>query len=207
MASLTNRKKIRNWKRQVRKIDKWYADCLVPDVAQLDEWRDEYAKIWIDPWFRLQKRNPPLWYFRLILRRFNDLYAAWKIALDTYGIPYDLQLWLFERNYVESELVAAPVSDANDLKHTYFEPCVEERRFPTEKFRTQGFEPADFDWNLKLATVCFFEFSDELSEGEMASLVSKGFGVKYIHMGLACQERVFWKARDFVWIGRKLGQC
>ena len=49
MSARSNRKKIRGWKKQIRKIDKWYNAYKYPDIKSFEEGRDDYRKIWIDP--------------------------------------------------------------------------------------------------------------------------------------------------------------
>ena len=116
MTVFANRKKIRGWRHQIKKIENWYLTNLTPNTDRLSSWNDEYAKIWIDPWYRLVKRNPPLWYFRLILDKLTNLYDLWNTEFSNGDYPYDLQLWLFENNYIESELVSARVENKNEKR-------------------------------------------------------------------------------------------
>ncbi|MDX2246524.1 MAG: hypothetical protein SF052_07110 [Bacteroidia bacterium] len=128
---MNNFPKTRGWKRRIRQLDQWLEKFKNPNIHELDEGFAEYVKIWIYPWFQLAKRNPPLWYFRLILDRFSLMYDHWQAAFRQSPHPHDLQLWIFEDNIIESELVCARV-------HKPGEFIISKKwiRSPQRKFKT-----------------------------------------------------------------------
>ncbi len=203
MNLLSNRKKIRGWRNQIKKIENWYLAYSTPNVESLNSWNDEYVKIWIDPWCRLEKRNPPLWYFRLILDKLSTLYDLWNSEFSNGDYPYDLQLWLFENNYIESELVSVRVDYENEKRNNFFLPCESERSFPVDKFKSKNFDFSDFDWSLNYATRNYFEKSGNLSESDVNDLIKRKFNQEIIYKDTENEDRHFWKPYDYVWIGRK----
>jgi len=194
----TNRKKIRGWKKQIKKIDAWYEKNKVPNITVIESYQHEYTKVWIDPWFRLTKRNPPVWYFRLILDSFERLYTNWEFELDKTEFSYDLQLWIFEKNYVQSELVCIRTENKGDTIKDFFTDCPELREFPIAKFKTEHFKPELFDWTLKYDTLNYYKSMDELTEKDIDKLLKNG----YQRIEESGEQR-FWKPCDYVWIGRK----
>ena len=94
MTVFANRKKIRGWRHKIKKIENWFVTNSTPNIYiyiyRLSSWNEEYAKIYINPWYRLVKRNPPLWYFRLILDKLTNLYDLWNTEFSNGDYPYDL---------------------------------------------------------------------------------------------------------------------
>lgn len=199
----TNKKKVRGWRRQIKKIDFWYNSNFKPNVIRLESCKDEYAKIWIDPWYRLSKRNPPLWYFRIILDRIGEMHNNWKYEFLRGNIPFDLQLWIFEKNYIESELVCARVDDWGLMHMTYFQECNEERQFPISIFSKSNFNYERFVWELAFATRNYYDKSDFLTEKDIEQLLNSGYTQEIIFENTADEQRRFWKKYDYVWIGRE----
>jgi hypothetical protein len=204
MTAFTNRKKIRGWRYQIKKIENWYLANYTPNTEKLSSWNDEYIKIWIDPWYRLVKRNPPLWYFRLILDKLVNLYDLWNMEFTNEDKPYDLQLWLFENNYIESELVSTRVENKNEKRNNFFIQCKSGRTFPMNKFNSKNFNYLNFEWSLNYATRDYFIKSDNLSESEIKNLIKRGFNQEIIYKDSENEEVHFWKPYDYVWIGRKI---
>ncbi|MEZ4774210.1 MAG: hypothetical protein R3D00_13585 [Bacteroidia bacterium] len=195
--------KIRGWKRRVRQLDQWLEKYKTPDLPGPENRTDAYVKIWIDPWFRLQKRNPPAWYFKLILDRFSLMYDQWQIAFSHASYPFDLQLWLFENNTIESELVCTRVDEVGQQRNNYFESCEVKRDFPVKKFDARTFKSTEWNWSLFYAGNHYFEKMDELKPEEIQNLRDHGFEEKIIFPGKSNEDRHFWKPYDFVWVGRK----
>lgn len=203
---MSNQKKVRGWPRQIRKIDQWFEAHRSPNLSSLQNGRDIYVKIWIDTFYQLEKRNPPQWYFKLVLERMLELYELWDEKLKTAAIPNDLQLWFFEKNYIESELVCAPVSQPGELRNNYFRPCLEERDFPSRIFSTESNREKNFTWQVAYATHNYYEELDNLKEPQMKKLLKQGFREEVINQGARDEQKVFWKPYDYVWIGRRKEQ-
>lgn len=102
----SNRKKVRGWKRRVRQLERFREAHRTLDVQALRESQYDYVKIWLDPWSRLEPRNPPVWFRRRILAALIDIHDAWREKLEALGEPYYLEIWLFDPDFHRSQVVA-----------------------------------------------------------------------------------------------------
>lgn len=73
----SNKKKIRGWKRRIKQIEQWKQRHIALDMERLVRHNRDYVKIWIDPFYRLTRRNPPIWYSRLILGAMIEIHQSW----------------------------------------------------------------------------------------------------------------------------------
>jgi hypothetical protein len=91
-AAFTNRKKVRGWKTQVRRVERWRSDHLTPDWPHFERYDYDYCKIQIHPWNRLVEREPPIWLGRRMGHGLLDIHDAWA---ETSGpeVKY-LKVWL-----------------------------------------------------------------------------------------------------------------
>lgn len=202
MNPFINKKKVRGWKRQVAKINSWYHQVKTPDLSLLDEYRDEYVKIWIDPWYRLKKRNPPIWYFKLILDKFQSIFDDWEKAYKEYSKPYDLQIWLFDNSYISSEVVCAPVDKEGELRDNYFYDCDQSIEFPEWKYQSTHFDPSKFSWLRRAHKWQQYEKLDELTNEEIQELISEGYEKEIVFKGEKNENVCYSKVVDYVWVGR-----
>jgi len=103
----SNRKRIRGWKRRARHVRTYRDACLDLDVGALRQRERARVPLNIDPWDRLVRRNPPVWYRRLFLASLFDVYESWRHTLEGIGQPYYLRVWLAHPRFFETQLVAA----------------------------------------------------------------------------------------------------
>lgn len=90
-----NKKKIRGWKIQARRVERWREAHLTPDWRYFEDSGRDYAKLYIDPWYRLSSRIPPARLRWDMLGALLDVQAAWaKAAQERKDIGY-LAIWLF----------------------------------------------------------------------------------------------------------------
>lgn len=102
----SNRHKVRGYRRRLRALDR-FADAhagLDLDALRLRHY--DYVKLWLDPWSRLAKRNPPMGYRRPALRAFFRIAEAWDRQLRTLGEPYYLAVWLHDPRFHATQVVA-----------------------------------------------------------------------------------------------------
>jgi len=203
MSAFSNKKKIRGWNKQIKKIDSWFGHYKMPNIELIEFWQDEYVKIWIDPWYRLVKRNPPLWYFKKILDKISLMHSIWESEFKKTPVPSDSQIWIFEKNFIRSELVCARVEKEGDIRDNFFERCKDVRDIPTEKFKGVNFDPNLFDWTLYYDAIHYFENYDDLSDTEIADLLKDGYKEEKVAEGTVDEQRKFWKPCGYVWVGRK----
>jgi hypothetical protein len=103
-AALSNRKKVRGWKTQLRRVERWRSRHLTPDWSHFDRFGYDYCKIQIDPWNRLIEREPPIWLGRQMVHGLLDIHEAWAKAIP--DAPY-LKVWLNWPSLTESQVVLA----------------------------------------------------------------------------------------------------
>lgn len=136
-------------KYNLEKLENWFQENIEPDFKQFEHYREVYVKLWIDPWIGLDAQNPPLSYFSSVLDHFIKLYDHWFTAFQTYGKPFDLQLWLFEAKYRQIELVSASVEQHGDQRNNYFIKARKKNHFQN----TLSIRPY---LNLKISNLNYF---------------------------------------------------
>ena len=172
--SCGNKKKIRGWRNQVRKIDRWKNRYLQLDIDSLRKNGRSYVKIWIDPWFGLVKRNPPLWYCRLILEGLAGICLSWHKTLQELGEPYYLKLWVYDPDFMSSQVVAA-IGDSVDFYQNAFNPNPAPREFPFDKYPLENCNLQEFNWKIYSDDIHYYEKLDELSPAEIMKLKRKAY--------------------------------
>lgn len=85
---LSNKKRIRGWKRRMKQIDQWKKHNMHLDLEELRSAQRDYVKLWIDPFYRLNRRNPPVWYSRLLLEAMIEVYHAWSRQMASFNEPF-----------------------------------------------------------------------------------------------------------------------
>ncbi|MEW4369376.1 hypothetical protein [Paenibacillus kandeliae] len=103
----TNKKKIRGWKRRVKQIEQWKQRYLQLDMDYIASYHRDYVKLWIDPFYRLERSNPPVWYVRLLLAAMMEVYHNWDQQMKQLNEPYDLNIWLYHPHFIHSQIVVA----------------------------------------------------------------------------------------------------
>ena len=89
--AFSNKKKVRGWKTQIRRMERWRTEYLTPDWPHFNHYGYAYCKIQIDPWNRLVKRQPPLWLGRQMIHGLLDICDAWVEAIPDAAY---LRVWL-----------------------------------------------------------------------------------------------------------------
>lgn len=107
MTAPGNRKKVRGWKRQVKRVRRWRDDRLRPDWPHLDAYGRDYVKLTLDPWYRLVRRQPPVWLRREMTHALLDVHDAWRAAVAERPDVTYLRVWLKWPNFIESQVVMA----------------------------------------------------------------------------------------------------
>ncbi|ODG97132.1 hypothetical protein A4S05_01750 [Nostoc sp. KVJ20] len=192
----SNKKKIRGWKKQIRKINYWKNYNLTLDVTKLHKSQRDYVKVTIDPWYRLVRRNPPIWYNRLILEALIEIYLNWHKTLQESGEPFYLKIWLFEHHFINSQVVAATGDWIVGYNNT-FTKSNEKRAFPFEKYKIHNFSLENFQWELHVEENYFYEKIDQLSEAEINKIKQKAYRSGFLQNG----DRYFAIKTGDVWIG------
>lgn len=166
MANLSsNKKKIRGWRRRIKQIEQWKQRFIDLDIEELLRSNRDYVKLWINPFFRLTRRNPPMWYSRLLLEAMIEVYQAWYQQMKTLNEPFYLKIWLYHPNFINSQIVVA----FRDCLHFYdntFEKSNDKKAFPSQLY---GKFPNlhNFKWELALESEYYSlsELQDDVGLG------------------------------------------
>ncbi|MGN6179296.1 MAG: hypothetical protein ACTHNW_08950, partial [Mucilaginibacter sp.] len=103
---LPKRKKIRGWKRRIVQLDCWGEWINNPHLNYFEISGYTYKRCTLYPFYMLEKRHPPLWFYKLIIAKFVIAYKNWLPELNKTGISYDLMIWLYDPAYIRSEIVS-----------------------------------------------------------------------------------------------------
>ena len=193
---LSNKKKIRGWKQQLRNLEQWRQAQRVPNLPALETYGETYVKIWLDPWHRLVRRDPPPWFRRKIATALLALYRDWQQALLQRGKPFRLLLYLHEPNFINSQLVAGKPHLA-----TYHPPDPAQPPFPAERFFAPGTAPQDITWQPLIEEDLFLEKLDELTPETIARIKKRAYHISTISSGDTCYHIRTGSA----WVGEQTG--
>lgn len=169
-----NKKKIRGWKRQIRKIKQWKQEHL---RLALNRCGYEYVKVWLDPWYRQQKCNPPVWFRRLIVAALIEIYNSWQKQLVSRNEPFYLKIWFYEPHFIRSQVVAA-TGKRIEYYENLFVPDTESKKFPFEKYAHGNYNLTAFDWQVQIDEEFYFEQADEFTAEEFERLKEKAFRIE-----------------------------
>ncbi|MCP1357227.1 hypothetical protein [Aneurinibacillus migulanus] len=201
----SNKKKIRGWKRRIKQIEQWKLRSIELDVEQLLQNQREYVKLWIDPWYRLVKRNPPLWYSRLLLAAMIEVYHSWHEKLSQFDESFYLKMWLYYPNFINSQIVVA----FRDCLHFYddvFDKSDEKKAFPYEAFGNRELVER-FAWQLHIDSHSYWlsEIQEDIqlgfhTEKQVAAIMRKAYKSESVKLSYGIDTVFKIKAGD-VWVG------
>lgn len=143
-----NKKKIRGWKRKVKQIEQWKQRCMVLDIDTLNRNNRDYVKLWIDPFYRLTRRNPPLWYSRLLLAAMIEVYESWHLKMKAFDEPFYLKIWFYHPNFIDSQVVVA-FRDCLNYYDAAFDKSDMAKRFPAQLYGNHS-RLEKFKWELAI---------------------------------------------------------
>jgi len=153
MSFISIKKKIRGLRSKVKRIEKWKAENIELDIDALMRYKKVYVKLWISPFYNLYNinknkvghKNPPNWFNKIILSAMLDVYKRWDEKLKELGVPYYLKIWLYDPDFINSQIVAAIDYDI-DYYETLFEREDRKIKFPSNKYKLADKKILDFDW-------------------------------------------------------------
>ncbi|MFL6209817.1 MAG: hypothetical protein ACJ74W_13255 [Pyrinomonadaceae bacterium] len=188
-----NKNKVRGWKRQIRKLTKWKQQNLNLELNRYDY---DYVKIWLDPWYRLEKRNPPIWFRRLIVAALLGIYESWHKQLRARGDKFYLKVWLFDPHFMDSQVVAA-VGERIHYYEELFVRSIESRKFPYQKYLHGSYNLHDYDWALHVDEDVSFERVNELAAEDVELLKSMAARIAKLPDG----DTMYAVKRGDLWLG------
>lgn len=192
-----NRKKIRGWKRRIRQLNRWGDYIQKPDMQYFDRSGGyTYDRCTMDPFYRLVKRHPPLWFYRLIINKFISACHNWQRVFNDSGLNYDLQLQLYDPSYILSKIICYRVEDKND-RITFAWENDDEKPFPYRKFNNPALLE-QFDWVLADEELVVFESELEDEDYTAEELLAD----KYVAKESEKHGIYYAKRIGDIWIGR-----
>ncbi|GIO05694.1 hypothetical protein J31TS6_17220 [Brevibacillus reuszeri] len=204
---VSKKKKIRGWKRHVRKIEKWKQQVIDLDIEHLYQYQRDYAKLWIHPFYAIPRRNPPVWYNRLLLESMLDVYLSWNEKLTKIDEDFYLKLWIYDPHFINSQVVAA----YKDCLHFYdqsFDVGNQEKQFPFHMYTYLIEKLEIFDWHQHIDCAIYTESDliDDIqrgwmSENEFKAIKEKAYKVETIHLSDGNIDKTYSVQVGEVWVG------
>ncbi len=191
-----NRKKVRGWKRRLRQLERFRLIYSVLDIQRLRAREVEYVKLWLDPWHRLVKRNPPFWYRRRVVAAFIDILQSWKAQLDGLNEPYYLRFWLFDPRFYSTQVVAAVGSRILFYERSFNDaPGMESS--PPKPYHDAGYDLHALQWHTVLDEEYFLASVDAESEEDRVYLRNAASREEIAPDG----DTLYIMKRGLIWIG------
>jgi hypothetical protein len=197
-----NRKKIRGWKRRIRQLNSWGDDLKQPNIEwfKKENASHTYKRCYLSPFYMLDKRHPPLWFFKLMIAKFIVAYGEWERIFEASGIPYDLQLWLYNPSYMWSEIICYKMQQHGEHMKLGWESA-EPKPFPYKKFDSKEYDLNDFEWVLAEENNIVWEDDLDYAEFTLEEILADGYVKRELEDG-----QVYYVQRvGDEWIGRRKG--
>lgn len=203
MFYFSKKKKIRGWKRHKRKIEIWKQNAMNLDMDYLGNYQRQYEKLWIHPFYALERRNPPNWYNQLLLDAMIEVYLEWYQKMKNENEDFYLKIWLYDPHFINSQIVAA-YRDCLDFYDKTFKRRQENKEFPFDKFHSLRGKLEQFEWDLHIESDYYDEndLKEEgaLTEKEVSRIKGKAYETIRIENGYGSFLQYSLDKGD-VWIG------
>lgn len=196
----SNKKKIRGWKRRVKAIEKWKEKNLKIDLERLNIDNRDYVKIWIDPFYRLIKRNPPNWFIRKIISEMKEILFSWNNDLKSVNKQYYLYLWLYEENFMNTQIVCA-INEKIDFYRNTFEKSSELRKFPINKFKNEDFFDK-LDFELAIDEDFIFENDIDYDSSYKSKVEKKAYRIDNYKIVDGTSQKIYRIKKGHIWLGK-----
>lgn len=196
----SNRKKIRGWKRRIKKINRWGEYLKQPNIEwfKKENVRHTYERCYLSPFYRLDKRHPPLWFYKLIIAKFIAAYNEWEKVFEESSIPYDLQLWIYDPSYIQSEIICYKMQEQGEYMRLGWE-AKNQKLFPYEKFESKEYNLDEFEWVLADEDNIVWGDDFDYAEFTLEEILADGYEKREFEDG-----RIYYVQRvGDIWIGRR----
>lgn len=197
---LLNKKKIRGWKRRVKHIELWKNNNIVLNLEDLKNSKCDYVKIWIDPFDRLYKRNPPYWYKMKIIEAMSEIFASWEKSLEKLQAEYYLKIWLYDPNFSLSQIVCGIDYKIEHYENT-FHKSSEIKKLPehyshNEFLKNLNYELAIDDYHIS-------SLDEYYNSEQMEKFKNKAYNSYKFKNQDGENEILYFIKKGNIWIGSK----
>ncbi len=203
----SRKQKMRGWKRRKRSIQLWREQMLELDMETMRSENFDYAKLWIYPFYSISPIDPPHWFQRLLLSEMIDVYAHWQKRMEQEQEPFYLKIWLYEPNFILSQMVAA-YRNRLHFYNQHFQPApAASKPFPFASTGKLGEQLQQLDWQLCIQEELYWsnELQDNITAGlrteaEVQRLIERAYATEMMQYG--GEEQTVYKVRvGDVWLG------
>ncbi|MGZ3820226.1 MAG: hypothetical protein ACXVB6_06520, partial [Mucilaginibacter sp.] len=193
----------RGWKRRIRQVDRWGEKIKQPylDYFLSENGRHTYDRCYLYPFYTLDKRHPPLWFFKLIISKFILVFTEWEKTFDKLGVPFDLQIWLYDPSYIQSEIICYKMQERGEHMQLGWQAGVQ-KPFPYQKFASKEYDLNQFDWVLAEENNVIWDDDLDYAEFTLAEILADGYEKRELEDG----QVYYTKRVGDEWIGRRKGK-
>ena len=141
------RKKIRGGQRIARTIANWVDTAPIPlDMKHLRHYHYAYERI-VHPWkvYVGSMISPPGGFRNEMIFGLLKRYEQWDAQLRNSGEPYYLRIWLYEKTFFESQVVAG-IEERIHWYENIFSPVEKKVIFPFQHFEMNTVRGPAFAW-------------------------------------------------------------
>ena len=193
------KKKIRGFKRQVRKIEHWKKAAMDLNLWEIE--RNER----IHPLHALKKRQPPIWYQQLFLESLLDVYEHWDQKLNQTRKDFELQLWICFPYITDSQIVVSK-GDSFHSSDRIYDPAFHSKPFPGDVFPRLKMRLEKLDWQLHIESEVFTESDlkrNGLTVQEKKQILSQVYQQTELYLCEGKKETIYSIKAGDVWVGRR----
>ncbi|MGG1661445.1 hypothetical protein [Brevibacillus sp. NRS-1366] len=201
----SNKKKVRGWKRRIREVEDWKKRCIGLDLDTLLVDHKDYVKLWIDPWYRLVRRNPPQWLTRIIFKAMVEIYCSWHEKLRDLNEPFYLKIWLYHPSFTQSQIVVA-IKEQIQYYESLFDRDLQSKKFPSHFFAGEEIT-GRFEWKLHkdASTYWLSELEEDIRLGlmtanEVDALIRRSYSEGMMELSYGV-DKYYKVGEGDVWIG------
>ncbi|WP_420845940.1 hypothetical protein [Niallia circulans] len=149
-------------------MERWKQNAMNLDMDYLRNYQRQYEKLWIHPFYKLERRNPPNWYKSLLLDAMIEVYLEWHQKMKKEEEDFYLKLWLYDPHFINSQIVVA-YRNCLDFYDETFKRRQENKEFPFDKFHSLRDKLEQFEWDLHIESDYYDEndLNEWLEEGAL----------------------------------------
>ena len=171
-----------------------------PNIKQLkNTYQNDYIRF-RHPHFNSEPREPENWYIVEMTKKILEFAAIWQMEISKNNCPSDLQIWLFEPYFNNSQIVAARIDEEKVMRDNFFSKPDIENEFPFQYF---GIDPnLNIKWDHRFDTRIVHDF-EKPTKVEISELLNEGYILKKDYFENFKREVGFYqKIIGNVWVGR-----